>query len=207
MKHNEGYLTMLKHTNARKSTVLTGVTGLGLVALLTGCAAEDPADEPPADQEQTVEPAETPTESADNATTGQDDETDAAAAGDDPVYNVIDAVESEYADGFIIAIDRDDDGDEQYEVHVVVDNEVVELEVTEDGNVTVDEREDDDDDVAEADSATVTVSEALGEAFAEHADATFDEIELDEDDAALTWDVTLDGADGEEIELEVPATS
>jgi uncharacterized membrane protein YkoI len=51
------------------------------------------------------------------------------------------------------------------------------------------------------------VTEALEQAFEQHADATFDQIELDDDDGSLHWDIDLDGSDNSEIELEVAATS
>src|SRR5690625_56238 len=170
MKHNEGYLTMSKHTNARRSKLFAGISSIAVLALLTGCAAEDTSGEPPADQEtdQSTEPTQSPEASANNdasPTDGADEQTsesdETGTAADDSVYDIIDAVESEYADGFIVSIDRDDDNDTHYEVDVVVNNEVEELDVTVDGTVSVDEREQDDDDVAEAEAATVTVVEAL----------------------------------------------
>jgi len=205
---------MFKHTNARRSKLFAGISGIAVLALLTGCAAEDTSGEPPADQQadQSVEPTESPEVSADNdasQTDGADEQTNESdvtgTTGDDPVYDVIEAVESEYADGFIISVDRDDDNDTHYEVDVVVNNEVEELEVTADGTISVDESEHDDDDVAEAEAATVTVVEALDQAFEQHQDASFDQIELDEDDGTLHWDIDLDGSDGEEIELEIAA--
>jgi|SRR5690625_660572 len=214
MKRNEGYLKMFKHTNARRSKLFAGISSIAVLTLLTGCAAEDTSGEPPADQEadQSVEATESPEASADNdasPTDGADEQTNdsdqTGTAGDDPVYDIIDAVESEYADGFIISIDRDDDNDTHYEVDVVVNSEVEELDVTADGTVSVNEAEQDDDDVAEAEAATVTVVEALDQAFEQHSDASFDQIELDEDDGTLHWDIDLDGSGGEEIELEIAA--
>lgn len=204
---------MFKKTHARQSKLFAGVAGIAAFTLLTACAADGPAEEPPADQEveQSVQPDETQQDTPDDAATDQSDAAtadDTAASGDnDPVFGVIDAVETEYDGGFIVDIDRDDDNNSQYEVDVVVDNEVHELEVTADGAISVDDRDSDDDDVAEADQATVTATDALNQAFEQHPDATFDQISLDEDDGSLEWEIDLDDANGSEIELKVPATS
>ena len=205
---------MSDNTTIRRSKVYTGFASVAVLALVTGCAAEEPTEEPPADQEvqQSTPAEETPQDQATEDQTAPEDtptEDDTAdsptSSGDDPVYGVIEAVEAEYADGFIVNVDLDDNSD--YDVDVVVDSQLYELNVTEDGAISVDEQETDDENVARADQATVTVTEALDQAFAQHADATFDEIELDDDDGSLHWDIDLDGSDNSEIELEVAATS
>ena len=205
---------MSDNTTVRRSKLYTGFASIAVLALVTGCAADEPAEEPPADQEvQQSPPAEetpqdqaTEDQPATEDTPTEDDTGDAtASSGDDPVYGVIEAVEAEYADGFIVHVDLDESSD--YEVDVVVDSQLYELNVTEDGSISVDEQETDDENVARADQATVTVTEALEQAFEQHAEATFDEIELDDDDGSLHWDIDLDGPDNSEIELEVAATS
>lgn len=202
---------MLKNTNARQSKLFAGLVGAAVLALLTGCAADDSAEQPPADQqveEQPTQTDESPQETTDAETQDETDQgDDTATSTDDPVYDVIDAVEAEYSGGFIVDIDRDDDGDSQFDVDVVVDNELLELEVTADGNITVDDQEGDDDKIAKADQATVTVTEALDQAFEQHADSTFDQIELNEDDGSLHWEIDLDGDNNTDIELDVSATS
>jgi hypothetical protein len=202
---------MLKNTNARQSKLFAGLAGAAVLALLTGCAADDSAEQPPADQqveEQPTQTDESPQETTDAETQDETDQgDDTATSTDDPVYDVIDAVEAEYSGGFIVDIDRDDDGDSQFDVDVVVDNELLELEVTADGNITVDDQEGDDDKIAKADQATVTVTEALDQAFEQHADSTFDQIELNEDDGSLHWEIDLDGDNNTDIELDVSATS
>lgn len=205
---------MSDNTTIRRSKVYTGFASVAVLALVTGCAAEEPTEEPPADQEaqQSTPAEETPQDQATEDQTAPEDtptEDDTAdsptSSGDDPVYGVIEAVEAEYADGFIVNVDLDDNSD--YDVDVVVDSQLYELNVTEDGAISVDEQETDDENVARADQATVTVTEALDQAFEQHADATFDQIELDDDDGSLHWDIDLDGSDNSEIELEVAATS
>ncbi len=207
---------MFKKTDAHNSKLFAGVTGIAALALLTACAAEGPSEEPPADQqtEQSVQPDDAQSTPADEATDQTEDagddttaEGNATASGEDPVYTIVEAVENEYDGGFIVEIDRDDDNDSQYEVDVVVDNELLALEVTTDGSISEDEREGDDDDIANAEQATVPVNQALDQAFEEHPDATFDQIDLDEDDGVLEWDIDLDDANGSEIELTIPATS
>src|SRR5699024_12280133 len=71
------------------------------------------------------------TSPADNGSANQEETSEDAAetdeaSGDDEVYSIIEAVESEHNNGFIIDIDREDDGS-TYEVDVVVDSEVHQL--------------------------------------------------------------------------------
>lgn len=200
---------MMKKSVSGQYKLSAGLASVAALALFTACAAEEPAqDEQPADQQteqqETTAPADEETTDADDA--GDEQTEDAGeASGDDDVYAVIEAVESEYGNGFIIDIDLEDNGS-VYEVEVVADNQVYELDVTAAGDITVDDSDDDDDDIREAEQATVTVSEALDEAFSQYADASFDQIQLDEDDGSLHWDIDFDDANGGEIELEIPAT-
>lgn len=200
---------MFKKTNAPKSKLFAGLSGVAALALFTACTADGPAEEPPADQdvqEQTVQPDDAQQEPTDDAADQTDETTDdAQAAGDDEVFAIIDAVEAEYDGGFIVDIDREDGGS-KYEVDVVVGNEVYELDVTSSGDISVDEQDNDSDKIAKAERATVTATEALNQAFEQHPDATFDELDLDEDDGSLDWEIELDGADGSDIEVEIPAT-
>src|SRR5699024_3139805 len=152
-----------------------GLAGVAALALFTACSAEEPAqDEQPADQQTGQQETSAPADEQDTATdaetndqaTGTDetatDET--TPSGNDGVYSVIEAVEAEYSDGFIIDIDRDDNGS-TYEVDVVAENQVYQLDVAADGTINVDETDSDDEDIREAEEATVTVTEALDEAF------------------------------------------
>lgn len=198
---------MFKRTNTTHTRLLTGLTGVAALMLFSACGTDDSAEQSPADQDtqtQTAQADPSPTETTEDTQTA--DATDnTQGSGGDEVFDVIDAVEAEYAGGFIVEIDRDDNGS-SYDVDIVVDNEVIELDVTPDGNISEDERDSEDDKIAKAERATVTVTDALNEAFNQHSDATLDEIDLDEDDGSLRWEVELDGADGSDIELEVPAT-
>ncbi|NWN87677.1 MAG: hypothetical protein HLX51_03925 [Micrococcaceae bacterium] len=204
---------MLKKTKMNQSKLFAGLTGVAALALVTACSAEEPApDEQPADQQTEQQEATTPADSPDTATTEPtettedtgNDATESPASGGDEVYSIIEAVESEYSGGFIVDIDRDDEGS-MYEVDVVADNEVYQLDVSADGTINVDETDTDEDDIREAEQASVPVTEALDEAFNQHPDSTFDQIQLDEDDGSIHWEIDLDDANGSEVELNVPA--
>lgn len=211
-----------------KPLMMTG-SGLAALALLTGCATGDDggAEQPPAPEgaEQapapegaaTSPPAAEPTDPATEGGTATDtasptstdtaSPTDATAGpvGDDAVFPAIEAVLAEYSDGIITDIDREDDRDE-YEIDVVVGNEVIEVDVLEDGTVREDDRDDDDDDdIQEAQDAQVTAEEAIGTALEGREGQILDEAELNEDDGQLRWEIELDraeGGDGDEIDID-----
>lgn len=154
----------------------------------------------------------TAAEATADATTAASAETTTAAEatpdhrdGDDPVFAAIDAVLAERPGAVVVGIDRDDR--ESYDVDVVQDGQVVELEVGPDGAVREDEREGDDDDVRDAQAATVTAVDAIRQALEQHPDGVLDEIDLDEDDGTLRWEIELDDADRNDlVELDLPAT-
>lgn len=150
---------------------------------------------------------ETATEQASTETSAAQttEATRSPAAGNDPVFAAVDAVLAAHPGGIITDIDRED-GRVAYDIDVVVGDQVIELEVDDDGNVREEEREGDDDDVAEARAATVTAVEAMRQALAQHDGGVVDEAELDEDDGALSWEVDLDDAGGNDLaEVTVPA--
>lgn len=207
---------MYKKSAPVHSKLTAGLAGVAALALFTACTAEEPTqDDQPADQQTEQQEASAPADDQDTTTSTETDDqtqsTDDAAtdenttSGNDEVYSIIEAVESEYNDGFIVDIDRDDNGS-TFEVDVVAENQVYQLDVAADGTINVDETDSDDEDIREAEEATVTVTEALDEAFNQHSDATFDQIQLDEEDGSLQWEIDLDDANGSEIELQVPAT-
>lgn len=207
---------MYKKSAPVHSKLTAGLAGVAALALFTACTAEEPTqDDQPADQQTEQQEASAPADDQDTTTSTETDDqtqsTDDAAtdenttSGNDEVYSIIEAVESEYNDGFIVDIDRDDNGS-TFEVDVVAENQVYQLDVAADGTINVDETDSDDEDIREAEEATVTVTEALDEAFNQHSDATFDQIQLDEEDGSLQWEIDLDDANGNEIELQVPAT-
>lgn len=212
-------MTIARTTTGSRRLWLTTGAGLAAFALLTACTTEDGPTEDTANETTAEAPADqnTPNGGAsddiavtDDAATEGDTATETTsdaegASGDDPVFSAIEAVLADYADGIIVDIDRDDDGS-HYDVDVVAGDEIIELEVTTDGDITEDEREGDDDDIQEAQQATVTASEAIEEALSQNDEAVLDEAQLDEDDDQLTWEIDLDDQDGNDMaELNVPA--
>lgn len=181
-----------------KPLLFTG-TGVLALALLTGCstAADDPATTPAPEQATTSAPAEaeSTTPATDESGTPADEQ-QPNAGGNDPVFDAIAAVTAEHGDGFIVSIDRDD-RDENYEIDVVVGEQVLDLKVGLDGTITEDEQDSDDDDIQKAQQATVDAETALKRAFESRAEGlTVDDVELDEDDDRLVWEIDFDDADG-----------
>lgn len=167
--------------------------------LLAGCSSTDSGT-----AESTIS---SETASAVDATTSTSSSTATSAAiDDDPVFNIIDIVLAQYPDGIITDIGREDSSD-QYEVDVVVGQEVLELDVTTSGQISVDDRDnDDDDDIREAHAATVTAAQAIGLALDQYPDGIIDSVELDEDDGQLKWKIDLDDTSGNDLaDVEIAA--
>ena len=161
--------------------------------ILAGCSSTDTGTaEPTISSEAATAVAATTSTSSSTATS--------AVIEDDPVFNIIDTVLGQYPDGIITDIDREDSSD-QYEVDVVVGQEVLELDVTTSGQIRVDDRDnDDDDDIREAHAATVTAAQAIGLALDQYPDGVIDSVELDEDDGQLKWEIDLDDASGNDLD-------
>ncbi|AJE66177.1 PepSY domain-containing protein [Corynebacterium glutamicum] len=167
--------------------------------LLAGCSSTDSGT-----AESTIS---SETASAVDATTSTSSSTATSAAiDDDPVFDIIDIVLAQYPDGIITDIDREDSSD-QYEVDVIVGQEVLELDVTTSGQISVDDRDnDDDDDIREAHAATVTAAQAIGLALDQYPDGIIDSVELDEDDGQLKWKIDLDDTSGNDLaDVEIAA--
>lgn len=167
--------------------------------ILAGCSSTDTGT-----AESTIS---SETASAVDATTSTSSSTATSAViDDDPVFNIIDTVLAEHPDGIITDIDREDSSD-QYEVDVVVGQEVLELNVTTSGQIHTDDRDnDDDDDIREAHAATVTAAQAIGLALDQYPDGIIDSVELDEDDGQLKWKIDLDDTSGNDLaDVEIAA--
>ena len=167
--------------------------------ILAGCSSTDSGT-----AESTIS---SETASAVDATTSTSSSTvTSAVIDDDPVFDIIDIVLAQYPDGIITDIDREDSSD-QYEVDVVVGQEVLELDVTTSGQISVDDRDnDDDDDIREAHAATVTAAQAIGLALDQYPDGIIDSVELDEDDGQLKWKIDLDDTSGNDLaDVEIAA--
>ena len=167
--------------------------------ILAGCSSTDSGT-----AESTIS---SETASAVDATTSTSSSTATSAViDDDPVFDIIDIVLTQHPDGIITDIDREDSSD-QYEVDVVVGQEVLELDVTTSGQISVDDRDnDDDDDIREAHAATVTAAQAIGLALDQYPDGIIDSVELDEDDGQLKWKIDLDDTSGNDLaDVEIAA--
>lgn len=197
----------------RSRTTLAAGIAFGAALFLSACngtADDTTADTAP----ETVTPGangdptgEEPDGAAPATDTPADTSPEAAEqpAEEDPVFPAIDAVLEEYSGGIIIDIDREDNS-AAYEMDVVFEDQVIEVDVGSDGTVREDERESDAEDVAKAQEASVTAAEAIREALEQHPEGVLDEAELDRDDGLLRWEIELDDADGRDlVELNLPA--
>lgn len=130
----------------------------------------------------------------------------ATATGKDPVFAAIDAALAQYPGGVIVSIDREDRRD-VYDIDIVTNGTVTEIEVSDNGDIREEDRDGDDDDVANAAAATVTVSDAIAQALDQHPGSTVDDAELDGDDrATLKWQIDLDDENRRDLaEVRIPA--
>ncbi len=181
-----------------KTIALTASAALALSACST---SDDTAAEDPGTVVTTVEtPGDTPVETT--VTTA-----DAAeqVAGEDPVFNAIDAALAEYPEGIVVDIDREDDTD-SYEIDLVQGDQLIELQVDFDGTLREDGREGDEDMIVRAQNITLTAADAIREALSLHPDGLLDEAELEDADGVIQWKIQLDDADRNDLaELDVAA--
>lgn len=167
--------------------------------ILAGCSSTDSGTAESTISSETASAVDATTSTSSSTTTS-------AVIDDDPVFDIIDIVLAQYPDGIITDIDREDSSD-QYEVDVVVGQEVLELDVTTSGQIHTDDRDnDDDDDIREAHAATVTAAQAIGLALDQYPDGIIDSVELDEDDGQLKWKIDLDDTSGNDLaDVEIAA--
>lgn len=157
-------------------------------------------DRGPASASQTTAPGD---DGAGDRTTNT---SPATATGKDPVFAAIDAALAQYPGGVIVSIDREDRRD-VYDIDIVTNGTVTEIEVSDNGDIREEDRDGDDDDVANAAAATVTVSDAIAQALDQHPGSTVDDAELDGDDrATLMWQIDLDDENRRDLaEVRIPA--
>ena len=192
----------------RKLFTLTAVAGLSLS--LAACGDDSGNSDATATEttvvtsdDATTEETTTAEETTDSgvATETQTAVSDADATADrDIVFDAIDLVMAEHADGIIIDIDREDDT-EADEIDVVVGGEVLELDVdTAAGEVRESDRDNDDaEDVRRAQEATVTISDAITQALEAHPDGVVDEASLEDEDGRLEWQIDLDDVERNDL--------
>lgn len=122
------------------------------------------------------------------------------------VTTVLQAVADAYPGGVVVEVEQEDGG-ASYEVEVVYEEKLHELDVALDGKIAIDEVDADDEDIQRAAQISVTVTDALRQAWTQHKNATLDSIELEEKDGSLVWEIKLKDEQNNEIELDIPATS
>ena len=180
-----------------KSIAVVAAAGLALSACSN---SDDTAAEDPGTVTTTTPAGEDPVE-----TTVTTADTAPQVEGEDPVFGAIGTVLSEYPEGVIVDIDREDDTD-SYEIDLVQGEELIELQVDFDGTLREDDREGDDEMIARAQSATVTADDAIREALDLHPEGLLDEAELEDTDGSIQWRIQLDDADRNDLaELDVAA--
>ncbi|XKH55755.1 PepSY domain-containing protein [Citricoccus nitrophenolicus] len=178
----------------------TATTATSGAAAETSSATGDSTDGATGDQSASA------SASATDASTSTSGETTAAVAGDDPVFAAIDAFLAEQEGALIVEIDLDDN-DTRYDIEAVVGDQILDFDVTLDGEVREDTDDDDDDqdDIRRAQEADITAEEAARAALEGRDGSTIDSLSLDDDDNALHWEVELDNAQGEDDDLHVDA--
>lgn len=202
----------MQKTLTQKLT-LTGTGVLAVFALAAcGTADESPAGAPIAPQDDQATTAPARSGSQDDADDRRDDNADdntagssaaasngSSAGGSDAAFDAIDAVKAAASGAVVVTLDRDDD-DTVWDVTAVEGDEVVEYDVTADGQVTETEREKEQDDVEEAGRAKVTVADAVSTALQGRDGQTVDDVDLDEEDGTLVWTIDFDDADGRDAD-------
>lgn len=200
---------------------LASLTTLAASAvLLAGCsnpAAPAKAPDVPTSTSTLAAPVTTPASPAGDDQTPVSQPSQASAgsrtrASDPQAHNesasaAIRAAESELT-GRAIALDADGDGDDHWELDVVVGDRVPEVEVDRAGKVVNRDDQDalDADDRRKLDAAKVTIQQAIDAALAKQP-GHLDDIELDDADGRVVWEVTIDSAEAEDVEVEVDAAN
>ncbi|MFC4430666.1 PepSY domain-containing protein [Citricoccus alkalitolerans] len=222
MMQNKG-ATKVPQSTFTQTLAWTG-TGILALALLTGCSVAEPDNSDDTATTATpgaaAETSDTTGDGTDEATGGQSASaaasatdaststsggTTAAVAGEDPVFAAIDAFLAEQEGALIVEIDLDDN-DTRYDIEAVVGDQILDFDVTLDGEVREDTDDDDDqDDIRRAQEADITAEEAARAALEGREGSTIDSLSLDDDDNALRWEVELDNAQGEDDDLHVDA--
>lgn len=122
------------------------------------------------------------------------------------VQPIIETVETAYVGCVIVEIERENDG-ASYEVEIIFEDKLHELDVTPEGKIAVDQIKTHDQNIQQAHDITVGVTEALTQALSLHPDAQIESIELENKDNALYWEVELKDQEKNTIEIDLPATT
>lgn len=173
--------------------VIADAVADGLMARNERTAGGDSAEEPMAQWERELLESGGSTETQ-PATPGSNLET---------LNKILKIVQDAYPGGILTEIENEGD---TYEVEVVHEEKLHELDVAPDGTITVDDVDAEDDDIQHAQKVTIPLTEGLTQAVATHPNATVESIELEDKDGVLYWEVELKDEHDKEIELDLPAT-
>lgn len=127
----------------------------------------------------------------------------AQASNVDQLRHILSTVQDAYPGGIPIEIETEDD---TFEVEIVHEGKLHELDVAQDGTIKVEEVDENDDDIQHAQQVTVSLAEGLTQAVEKYPNATVESIELEDKDDVLFWEVELKDEQGNEVEFDLPAT-
>lgn len=119
------------------------------------------------------------------------------------ITQILSTVQDAYPGGIMIELETEDD---TFEVEIVHDGKLHELDVAQDGTINVDDVDEDDDDIQHAQQVTISLTEGLTQAATKHPNATVESIELENKDGVLFWEVELKDDQGNDVEFDLPAT-
>lgn len=119
------------------------------------------------------------------------------------ITQILSTVQDAYPGGIMIELETEDD---TFEVEIVHDGKLHELDVAQDGTINVDDVDEDDDDIQHAQQVTISLTEGLTQAVTKHPNATVESIELENKDGVLFWEVELKDDQGNDVEFDLPAT-
>ena len=209
-------------TNTKKITLTTALV-LSLSLGLAGCGADDEDTSTIAGADVTAEgnttargedtaPDDTVSDDddADDTSESDDDADDDTSAGDpgDTNATALAAIATAEAETGGVAYEIDDqDDDGAWEVDVRVGETSVEVTLGADGTTVLGTEDDDldDEDRAGLDAAEITLTEAIELALAD-TPGVLDDAELDGDDNQHAWEITLDVAQDDDLDLLVSVT-
>lgn len=127
----------------------------------------------------------------------------AQASNVDQLRHILSTVQDAYPGGIPIEIETEDD---TFEVEIVHEGKLHELDVAQDGTIKVEDVDENDDDIEHAQQVTVSLTEGLTQAVEKYPNATVESIELEDKDDVLFWEVELKDEQGNEVEFDLPAT-
>lgn len=119
------------------------------------------------------------------------------------ITQILSTVQDAYPGGIMIELETEDD---TFEVEIVHDGKLHELDVAQDGTINVDDVDEDDDDIQHAQQVTISLTEGLTQAVTKHPNATVESIELENKDGVLFWEVEIKDDQGNDVEFDLPAT-